>query len=114
MLPRTQIRRRGIKSAANRSRPWLLPESLVAGGCPGVQELRPFTAKLSSMHPVTGEFLDNIRNHGLGIGNIQFALRNRAIALLGEAAPVQRRGQSRIDLEGGVKIGNGVFGHPAL
>ena len=66
------------------------------------------------MDPVTRKFLDNIRVHGFRIGYIQFALGNRAVVLLGEATPVERRGQSRINLEGGIKIGNRVLGHSAL
>src|SRR5580693_7612336 len=69
---------------------------------------------MSSTDPVTREFLDNIRVHGFRVGYIQFALGNRAVVLLGEAAPVERRGQSRIDLEGGIKVGNRVLGLPAL
>src|SRR5260370_5366110 len=49
----------------------------------GFGEAPRLNLKLSSPYPVTGEFLNNIRIHGLGIGYIQFALRNRAIALLG-------------------------------
>src|SRR2546429_353034 len=45
--------------------------------------------KFLSAHSVIVEFLDNIRVHRLGVGNIQIALRNRAIALLGEPASVQ-------------------------
>src|ERR1700694_1160528 len=95
----------------NRSRPlscWSLAPA------PRFEEAPRLQLKLSSPYPVTGEFLNNIRIHGLGIGYIQFALRDRAIALLGKAAPVQRRRQSRIDLQGGVEIGNGIFCLPAL
>src|SRR3984957_17832437 len=66
------------------------------------------------MYPVTREFLNDIRIHGLGVVYIQFALGNRAVALLGKAPAVQRRGQSGIDPERGVKIGDGVFSLPAL
>src|SRR6185437_4763351 len=67
-----------------------------------------------SIYPVTGVFLDDIRIHGLGIGDIEIALRNRAVALLGKAAPVERGSQSRIDLESGVEIGDRVLGLPVL
>src|SRR5438445_3231969 len=67
-----------------------------------------------STYPVTCEFLDDIRVHRLGIGYIQIALGNRAIPLLGEAAPVERGGQPRIDLQGGIEIDDGVSGRPAL
>src|SRR6476620_2684365 len=60
----------------------------------------------SSLHPVIGEFLDNVRIHRLGIGDVQLALRNRTVALLGKATAIERGGQSRVDLQGGVKIGN--------
>ena len=75
---------------------------------------RSSLSRISSMYAVTREFLDDIRIHRLRIGDIQVALRNRAVALLGEAPPVQRRGQPRIDLQGGVEIGNRVLGQPAL
>src|SRR5450631_4314778 len=75
----------------------------------GFTDLKSFSA-----HPVACEFFHNIRIHGLGIGYIQFALRNRAIALLGEAAPVQRRRQPRIDLERRIKIRDCVLYLPAL
>src|ERR1700674_3937014 len=70
--------------------------------------------KLLSLYPVIGEFLRNIRVHGLGVVYIQIASRNRAVALLGQPPAVQRGGQSRVDLEGGVEIGNGILGLSAL
>src|ERR1700730_3354299 len=70
--------------------------------------------KLSSLSPVIREFLRDIRIHRLGVVYIQVAFRNRAVALLGQPSPVQRRGQSRVDLEGGVEIGNGILGLPAF
>src|ERR1700753_1938371 len=86
--------------------PWHFPE--VRG------KRLSFQLKFWSIYPVADEFLDDIRIHGLGVGDIHLAFRRRAVALLGKTAPVQRRGQSRIDLEGGVEIGDRVLGLPAL
>src|SRR5487761_1719929 len=66
------------------------------------------------MYSVTFEFLDDIRIHGLGMGYIQIAFGDRAEPLSGKAAPVERGGQSGIDPQGGVVIGNGVLVPPAL
>ena len=87
--------------------------SICLGRRPGFEGRQSFNSNTST-HPVTREFLDNIRIHRLGVGYIEFAFRNRAVALLGKAAPVQRRGQPRIDLQRGVEIGDGVLGLPAL
>src|SRR6266404_2403520 len=66
-------------------------------------------SRMVSTNPVTCEFLHDIRVHGFGVGDVQVALGRRAVALFGEAAPVQRGGQSRIDLERGVKIDDRIF-----
>src|SRR6202044_943614 len=70
--------------------------------------------KLLSMYPVTREFLNDIWIHGFGVVYIQFALGNRAVTLLGKPPAVQRRRQSGIDPERGVKVGDGVFRLSAL
>src|SRR5207248_11178025 len=81
---------------------------------PGFEQVPAPPLKLLSIYPVTGEFLSNIRVHGLGIGDIQFTLRDSPAALFGEATPVQRGRQSRIDLQGRVEIGNRILGLSAL
>src|SRR4051812_38188837 len=48
--------------------------------------------------PVAREFLDDIRIHGLGVGDIHVALVGSTEALLCQAAAVQRGGQPGIDL----------------
>src|SRR3954451_24664829 len=77
----------------------------------GAASLHP---KKSLLHPVIGEFLDNIGVHRLRIVDIQVAFRNRAVAFLGKAATVERRRQSRVDLEGGVEISNCILVLAAL
>jgi len=54
------------------------------------EEVSAAQLKMSSMDSVTCKFLDNIRVHRFRIGYIQFAFGNRAVVLLGEAAPVER------------------------
>src|ERR1700732_4377816 len=101
---------RGSKSFANRppdhrGRGTPLP-CFVAGAGSAVQgKRRVHQPKFSSTHPIVGKFLRNVRIHRLGIGYVHCAFGNRAVALLGKAASVQRGSQSRIDPEGGVKIG---------
>jgi len=67
-----------------------------------------------SLHPVIGEFLDDIGVHRLGIVDVQVAFRNRAVALLGKAAAVQRRRQPRVDFQRGVEISDCILVLPAL
>src|SRR5205823_3060704 len=86
----------------------------VSGADPQVRASAGDQLKLWSTYPVVREFLNDIRIHRLGIGDIQIALRSQAVALLGKAPTVQRRRQSRIDLESGVKIGNRIFRQSAL
>src|SRR4051812_34900703 len=73
-----------------------------------------WTRKLPSLHPVICVFLGDIRIHRLGVGDVQIPFGYRPIALLGDAAPVKRGGQSRIDFQRGVEIRNRVLGHSAL
>src|ERR1700730_3634146 len=104
-----------LRSAAaqlNRNRP-PHPPHLSSAPAPRFA-LGPVLPKLSSTHPVTRKFLDNIRVHGLRIGDVHLALGHRAVPLLGKAPPVERRRQPRIDLQGGVEIRGRVFGLPAL
>src|ERR1700761_4436973 len=86
--------------------PWRLPKDR--------GKRRFLQLKFWSIYPVAGEFLDDIRIHGLGVGDIHIAFGGRAVALLGKAAPIQRRGQSWIDPERRVEIGDRVLGLPAL
>src|SRR3954470_3781355 len=70
--------------------------------------------QITSLDPVIREFLGNIRIHGLGVSYIKIAFRNRAIPLLGEAPSVERGGQSGIDLQRRIEIGDGILGLAAL
>src|SRR5262249_37457737 len=76
--------------------------------------IAPAQTQISLAYPVTVEFLDDIRVHGLGIGYIQIALRNRAAALPGKTSSIERRGQAWIDSKRRVEIGDGVFRQSAL
>src|SRR5712671_4761500 len=70
--------------------------------------------EIASLDPVIREFLGNIRVHGLGVSYIKVALRNRAVALLGEPPPVQGGRQPRIDSQRPIEIGDCILGLAAL
>src|SRR5262249_1734060 len=72
------------------------------------------SAPTSLAYAVTFELLGDVGVHRLGVGYIQIALGNRAVALLRKSPAVQRRGQAGIDLQCRVEAGDGVFGRTAF
>ena len=52
------------------------------------EEVSAAQLKMPSMDSVTGKFLDDIRVHGLGVIDVDFAIGNGATALSRQTAPV--------------------------